>query len=94
MLAPVLEEIELADLDKLRLAIEARDASALLAVAAETHYADLAHEYENLSEEERDFLLQTIGPELATDVIGELPWTLIEEALLHFKPAQSGKSFR
>jgi magnesium transporter len=25
---------------------------------------------------------------LATDVIGELPWTLIEEALQHFKPAQ------
>lgn len=88
MLWGVSDEMELADLDKLRLAIEARDASALLAVAAETHYADLAHEYENLSEEERDFLLQIIGPELATDVIGELPWTLIEEALLHFKPAQ------
>lgn len=68
--------------------MEARDGSALLAAAGELHYADLAHLYENLDEEERDFFLKTIGPELATDVIGELPWTLIEEALEHFKPAQ------
>jgi magnesium transporter len=88
MLSAVAEEMELEDLDKLRLAIDARDASALLAVATEIHYADLAHAYENFDDEDRDFLLQTIGPELATDLIGELPWTLIEDALSHFKPAQ------
>jgi magnesium transporter len=88
MLCAVAEEMELTDLEKLRAAIEASDGSALLAAAEEIHYADLAHEYENYDDEERDFLLKTIGPELATDLIGELPWTLIEEALSHFKPAQ------
>lgn len=88
MLSAVAEEMELEELDKLRLAIDARDASALLAVASEVHYADLAHAYENYDDEDRDFLLKTIGPELATDLIGELPWTLIEDALSHFKPAQ------
>ena len=82
------DEREIEGVEKLRLAIAAQDASGLLAVAEEIHYADLAHEYENLDDDERDFLLKTIGPELATDVIGELPWTLIEDALLHFKPAQ------
>lgn len=70
------------------LAIEARDGSALLAAAAELHYADLASLYENLDEEARDFFMKTIGPEMATDVVAELPDTLIEEALNHFKPAQ------
>jgi magnesium transporter len=84
----VAEELEVTDLEKLRMAIDASDGSALLAVAGEIHYADLAHEYENYDDEERDFLLKTIGPELATDLIGELPWTLIEDALSHFKPAQ------
>ena len=88
MLCAVAEELELEDLEKLRAAIEARDGSALLSVATEIHYADLAHEYENYDDEDRDFLLKTIGPELATDLIGELPWTLIEDALSHFKPAQ------
>jgi len=69
-------------------AIAARDGSALLAQAQDFHYADLAHHYENLDDEDRDFFLKTIGPELATDVIGELPSSLIEEALMHFKPAQ------
>lgn len=69
-------------------AIAARDGSALLVRAQDFHYADLAHHYENLDDEDRDFFLKTIGPELATDMIGELPSSLIEEALMHFKPAQ------
>lgn len=69
-------------------AIEAGDASALLAAAEDIHYADLAHLYENLDDEDRDLLLKTIGPELATDLVAELPYPLIEEALNHFKPAQ------
>ncbi len=84
----VAEELDVDQVEQLRAAMEARDGSALLAAAGDLHYADLAHLYENLDEEERDFFLKTIGPELATDVIGELPWTLIEEALEHFKPAQ------
>ncbi len=69
-------------------AIDAQDGSALLAAAEDVHYADLAELYEHLNDGDRDFLLKTIGPELATDVVAELPESLIEEALNHFKPAQ------
>lgn len=69
-------------------ALNAADCSAMLAAAQDIHYADLAHLYENLDEEKRDLFLKTIGPELATDVVAELPNRLIEGALNHFKPAQ------
>ncbi len=69
-------------------ALDAADCSAVLAAAEDIHYADLAHLYENLDDEKRDLLLKTIGPELATDVVAELPNALIEGALSHFKPAQ------
>ena len=82
------EEIDNHTLDELMRALDASDASAVLAAADEAHYADLASIYENLDDEKRDLLLKTIGPEMATDVIAELPYPLIEEALNHFKPAQ------
>ncbi len=73
---------------EVRRAIDAEDGSALLAAAEDVHYADLAALYEDLDDDERDFLFKTIGPELATDVVAELPDSLIEESLSHFKPAQ------
>lgn len=69
-------------------ALEARDGTAMLVAAGHLHYADLAHYYENLDDERRNYLMRTIGPELATDVIAELPDTLVEGALQHFKPAE------
>lgn len=69
-------------------AIDAADGSAVLAAAEDLHYADLAALYEDLDDEDRDFFLKTIGPELATDLVAELPYPLIEGALNHFKPAQ------
>jgi len=75
-------------MNELMRALAANDGSALLAAAEEIHYADLAALYENLNDEARDFLLKTIGPELATDLVAELPYPLIEGALDHFKPAQ------
>lgn len=75
-------------MNELLRAMAASDCSALLAAAEDVHYADLAHLYENLDEEKRDLLLKTIGPELATDLVAELPYPLIEGALNHFKPAQ------
>jgi magnesium transporter len=84
----VIQEAENNSMTSLDEAIEARDGSALISIASDLHYADLAHHYEHMDEEHRDFFLQTIGPELATDLIGELPSPLIEEALQHFKPAQ------
>lgn len=82
------EEIDNHTLDELMRALDASDASAVLSAAKEAHYADLASVYENLDDEKRDLLLKTIGPEMATDVIAELPYPLIEVALNHFKPAQ------
>lgn len=75
-------------IEMLQLALDAQDGSAVLAAAGQVHYADLAHLYEHLDGERRDFFFKTIGPEMATDVIAELPDTLIEGALQHFKPAQ------
>jgi magnesium transporter len=84
----VAPETETDPKEDLQRALEHLDGSALLAAASAIHYADLAALYENLGDGERDFLIKTIGPELATDVIAELPDTLVEEALGHFKPAQ------
>ncbi|MBC7979588.1 MAG: magnesium transporter [Armatimonadetes bacterium] len=75
-------------IDEIKRAIAAEDGSALLAAAEDSHYADLAALYEELNDGERDFFFKTIGPELATDVVAELPYTLIEDSLKHFKPAQ------
>jgi magnesium transporter len=84
----VADELEDDPMGELLRALEASDASALLAAAQDIHYADLAALYENLDDEKRDLLVKTIGPELATDMVAELPDTLIEDALNHFKPAQ------
>ena len=82
------EQLEQDPNDELLRALDAADESAVLATAEQLHYADLAALYENLDDEKRDLLLKTIGPELATDVIAELPDSLVEDALNRFKPAQ------
>jgi magnesium transporter len=87
-LDPVHEEVEIDEKSELLRAIVAADPSAILATAENLHYADLATLYESLDDDQRDLLIKTIGPELATDLVAELPDTLIEEALNHFKPAQ------
>jgi magnesium transporter len=85
---PVPEDDDENPISEVRRAIAAEDGSALLSAAEDCHYADLADLYEHLDDEERDFLFKTIGPELATDVVAELPFSLIEDSLNHFKPAQ------
>ena len=82
------EELDQDWMEELNRALEHSNASALLAAATNIHYADLADIYEGLSDKKRDLLLKTIGPEMATDLVAELPDTLIEDALNHFKPAQ------
>jgi magnesium transporter len=84
----VVDETIETPMDELLRALDAGDCSAILATAENVHYADLAHIYENLDDETRDLFLKTIGPELATDLVAELPYPLIEGALDHFKPAQ------
>ncbi len=86
--AAVAEDNDSTPISEIKRAILAEDGSALLAAAENVHYADLADFYEDLNDSERDFLFTTIGPELATDVVAELPDSLIEDSLSHFKPAQ------
>ena len=87
-LRAVAEDEQPTAISEIKRAIEAEDGSALLAAAEDVHYADLAQLYEDLDDAERDFFFTTIGPELATDVVAELPYSLIEDSLSHFKPAQ------
>jgi magnesium transporter len=87
-LGRVPEDLEIDYKEELLRALEVADPASVLSAAQEMHYADLAALYESLGDDDRDLLLKTIGPELATDLIAELPYTLIEEALNHFKPAQ------
>jgi len=75
-------------------ALDAGDQSALLAVASETHYADLAQAYQELDPEKHELLLRTIGPELAADMIVELPDSMIEAALDVFSPSELKILFR
>ena len=79
---------EVKPVDEVLRALESGDGKTVMAAAEEVHYADLAALYEELEEEQRELLLTSIGPEMATDVIAELPSPLIEEALDYFKPAQ------
>jgi len=85
--APVVDEAAVSTQDFLE-AVEAGDQSAILKTAEQLHYADLADAYEHLEEEQQATVLATIGPRLAADMIGELPASLVEEALESFKPAQ------
>ncbi len=75
-------------LDEVVRALESGNAGAVSAAAGEVHYADLAGLYEGLDDGQRELLVTSIGPEMATDVIAELPSRLIEGALDFFKPAQ------
>lgn len=85
---PVPEETRAPD-DLLIRAIEARDGAAFLEISGDTHYADLASAYENLSrDEDRKFFIRSLNSELLSDVLPDLPESLVEEALDHLKPSQ------
>ena len=70
-------------------ALESRDGSAILALAEEWHYADLANFYAELDEhEDRNFMVRTLSPTAFADILAELPDSLQEEAIGHYQPAQ------
>ena len=75
--------------NRLAPALKSRDGSAILALADELHHADLANFYADLEDdEERDFIVRTLSPTTFADVLAELPDSLREEAISHYKPAQ------
>lgn len=67
-------------------AIDLRNASRLQKLTANLHYADLATLYEDLTPDERPFFLGTIGAARFTDVLAELPNSLVAKAIGHFNP--------
>lgn len=80
---------ELADtLNKAEQAVIDRDALRIVALCGGLHAADLAEIYEELNEGSREFLVETLGAEAFTDVLAEIPDTLVEKALEHFEPEE------
>ncbi|BCX46977.1 magnesium transporter MgtE [Haloferula helveola] len=75
-------------------ALEAEDQSAILSIAGAMHYADLSQVYQELESERHEVFLKSIGPEIAADMIVQLPDSMIEEALDHFGPGQLKILFR
>lgn len=88
------DETETAPAEELARALEAEDQSAIRALAGELHYADLAQSYLESDEEKRPLFLKTIGPEIAADMIVQLPDSMIEEALNQFSPSELKVLFR
>lgn len=75
-------------IDDLLRAVEAEDRSAIVALAEEMHYADLAQAYQQLDPDKHRLFLKTIGPAMAADMVVELPDSMIEEALDAFSPSE------
>ena len=75
--------------NRLAPALENRDSSAILSLAEELHYADLAHFYAELDDDaDQDFMIRTLSPKTFSDVLAELPDSLREETINRYKPAQ------
>jgi magnesium transporter len=55
-----------------------------LSIAEELHYADLAEIFESLNEADRVFFTDHIGAEKFSEIITELPDSMVEEALENF----------
>lgn len=80
---------ELADiLNNAEQAVVDRDAQRIIVLCEGLHAADLAEVYEELDDDSREFLVETLGAEAFTDVLAEIPDTLVEKALDHFDPEE------
>ncbi len=75
-------------LDQAEAAVEARDTALVLKLCKDLQPADLADLYEDVEAEERSYLTDVLGAEAFTDVMAEIPATLVEETLDHFEPEE------
>ena len=73
-------------LERAEAAIIRQDESLTTLLCDDLHHADLAELYENLDSTGRAFLAKSLGAEKFTEVLAELPDTLVEETLERFKP--------
>lgn len=78
------EESRILDIEALESAIEDRNTSQFLKAAEELHHADLAAVFEDLDNDARGFFTQHLSHERFSEILPELPDTLIEETLERF----------
>ena len=74
-------------------ALEARDAELIRKLCEGLHPADLADLYEDQDADMRSFLVDTLGSEAFTEVLAEIPDTLVEETLDQFEPDEQREMF-
>ncbi len=67
-------------------AIERRDEVLVRELCRDLHHADLAELYEDTDSEGRAFLTDLLGAERFTEILAELPDTLVEDTLDSFEP--------
>ena len=78
------EESRTLEIDALENAIEHRDDNTFKQSAEHIHYADLATVFENLNDDSRSFFTANIDLEKFSEILAELPNTLIEETIERF----------
>ncbi|MDB4438256.1 magnesium transporter [bacterium] len=78
---------ELAEiLERAERAIINRNGSEVRELCDDLHHADLAELFEDADHDGRTFLTEILGPEKFSDILAELPDTLVEETLDSFEP--------
>ena len=73
-------------LEKAEQAIAKRDHSRVRDLCWDLHHADLAELFEDADQDGRTFLTEALGAEKFSEVLAELPDTLVEETLNSFAP--------
>ena len=75
-------------LERAEKAIVNRNGSEVLQLCDDLHYADLAELFEDIDQAGRAFLTETLGAEKFSDILAELPDTLVEKTLDSFEPEE------
>ncbi|MDG2399755.1 MAG: hypothetical protein P8M04_04210, partial [Akkermansiaceae bacterium] len=75
-------------LERAEQAIVNRNGSEVLQLCVDLHYADLAELFEDIDQDGREFLTETLGAEKFSEILAELPDTLVEKTLDSFEPAE------
>ncbi len=75
-------------LERIENAIESRDDAKVRELTENLHYADLAQVYEDAAPENREFFAEILGSDKFSEVLPDLPDTLVEDALEQFEPAE------
>ena len=74
--------------NRIESAIESRDQVLVSELRLKMHHVDLASLYEDLEDEDRNFLAVILGAANFSQILAEIPDTLVEGALGHFSQAE------